>query len=150
MSKIPAWSRSFHSTWLNVLSSCADCVSPEALKSGTAMRIFSTPSPVPVLIQSWAAEGKEATSRTNRAMENAGRFIIFRYLPKSFNAEYTENVAINGDSRTKTLPRLYFLNTAAARDQTYRCAEVREPQIDRATALRWIAPRGYSSAVRFD
>src|SRR5438105_8919007 len=56
MSKMPAWSRSLHSVSLKVLASAADS-GLAALKSGTASRTFSTPRPVPVRIQSWAAAG---------------------------------------------------------------------------------------------
>src|SRR5215467_635777 len=49
MSKIPALSRSFQSVSLNVLARSALSA---ALKSVTARRTLSTPSPVPVRIQS--------------------------------------------------------------------------------------------------
>src|SRR5947209_18838268 len=74
---MPALSRSFQSVSLNPLSN-----SPfrgswlEALKSGTAMRILSTPSPVPVLIQSWAGAliaAKTATSKNTEILRTMGR-----------------------------------------------------------------------------
>src|SRR6266581_2152627 len=68
MSKMPALFRSFHRTSLNVLSSSVFLGSWfEALKSGTAMRIFSTPRPVPVLIQSWAGDVVVTASKTTKA-----------------------------------------------------------------------------------
>src|SRR5256885_14069762 len=53
MSKMPALSRSFHSVSLKVCDKSAAL----DLNSGTAKRTLSTPSPVPVRIQSCAAAG---------------------------------------------------------------------------------------------
>src|SRR5207237_9567695 len=78
MSKMPALSRSFQSVSLNVLSNSVFCgAGVEALKSGSAMRIFSTPRPVPVLIQSCAEALIQAqrTKVSRRKAIAANRFI---------------------------------------------------------------------------
>src|SRR5450432_1498874 len=68
---MPALSRSFHSVSLKVLSRSAFRGSGfEALKSGTAMRTFSTPRPVPVLIQSCAWATVAIASSVTTAAEN--------------------------------------------------------------------------------
>src|SRR5205814_248960 len=74
---MPALFRSFQSVSLKVRSNSLSRGSwLDALKSGTAMRILSTPSPVPVLIQSWAPDGM-AIIRTH-AVRNAAAILLIR------------------------------------------------------------------------
>src|SRR5208282_209591 len=68
-STTPELSRSFQNVSLKVLRRAVFCGSLlEGLKSGTARRTFSTPSPEPVRTQSWANEN-EASSRTTAKTE---------------------------------------------------------------------------------
>src|SRR5579863_199983 len=65
MSKMPALSRSFHSVSLKTLRRSVFLTSAvEGLKSGTAIRTFSTPKPVPVRIQSCARAGERSDKAT--------------------------------------------------------------------------------------
>src|SRR5271166_1003708 len=76
MSKIPANCRSFQRVVLNVEArACVAASLDTSLKSGAARRIFSTPSPVPVRIQSWAKMLEEVSN--NNAKEIAvNRLVI--------------------------------------------------------------------------
>jgi hypothetical protein len=71
---MPELSRSFQNVSLKTLSSTVFCASlVEGLNSGTASRTFSTPSPVPVLIQSWPkSAGTKARHirRANRSLRH--------------------------------------------------------------------------------
>src|SRR6516225_904344 len=79
MSKIPADCRSFHRVTLKaVVSRLVSASFPAALKSGTARRIFSTPKPVPVRIQSCDERvALKAQTRIARRMVIADRFIPY-------------------------------------------------------------------------
>src|SRR5271169_4317552 len=80
MSKIPANCRSFHRVVLKVAA--RPCV-PGSLvtseKSGAARRIFSTPSPVPVRIQSWAKRLKELSSNSAKKIA-VNRLVISNFI----------------------------------------------------------------------
>src|SRR5882724_8391350 len=78
MSKMPALSKSFQSVSLKTFNRSGlfgSCV--EALKSGTANRTFSTPSPVPVRIQScWAQVGR-LSNRSKAIVQLRNSFMNF-------------------------------------------------------------------------
>src|SRR5271167_1692041 len=80
MSKMPALARSFHSTSSKTCCSGAlEASAVATLKSGTASRIFSTPSPVPVRIQSWEKAGRETQTRSARKT-STGVFLTNRRI----------------------------------------------------------------------
>src|ERR1039457_7258197 len=76
MSKIPAVCKSFHSVTLKIADKfCVPVSVVTSLKSGTAKRTFSTPSPVPVRIQSWADASEAAMIRRNN-IERATKYFF--------------------------------------------------------------------------
>src|SRR5215469_8954029 len=130
---MPALSRSFQSVSLNAFNSSAfleSCVA--ALKSGTAMRTFSTPSPVPVRIQSW----EKADVRTTNGRRRIRNRVI--KIPSDPNTKNQELLAIFCN-RTKTQLKPYFQGNRRVADQKCQCAARRELLTDRATVRHSIA-----------
>src|SRR5580700_6392048 len=106
MSKMPAACRSFQRVVLKVVASLLESGSLAAgLKSGTAIRIFSTPRPVPVRIQSCGGAPTAAMARKAMRMIAASRFILKSRI-NQYRVSCGVNVAcVSADSRTKIPPR---------------------------------------------
>src|SRR4051794_2753957 len=132
MSKMPALSRSFHSVSLKVLPRSALL----ALNSGTARRTLSTPSPVPVRIQSCANAGATAMIAINAASTNCLK-LGFRYrcvIKLPFNRPLFIVSIFCNRTRTRLIP--YCPNNQGATDQKYQYAGWPGPRIDRAKVRR--------------
>src|ERR1700746_774143 len=128
------------------------------------MRIFSTPRPVPVLIQSWENAGR-AIAQTSTATKHSAarrkekwsdikqmRSIVLRQNFRLKQLSYTNIGAASSTScnQTRTLPKLCFPNNLAGADQMYRFAAMPAPPTCQARALRSTVRPPRAMGVRCD